>query len=276
MNENKFSPRAEEALRLSQEAAGELGHGYVGTEHLLLGLMRESDGLAHTVLAEAGLTDDMLVEIIKKSVGVGLPGSNPAQGLTPRARRVVEIAMEDSVRGGYNYIGTEHLLAGLLREGNNMAVRILRSAGVDARQLYTALMKKLTAAPRAAQSGDSRTPATGSAKEDGKGSKTLAEFTRDLTADARTGKLDPVIGRDDEIQRVIQILSRRTKNNPALIGEPGVGKTAVAEALAQRLRQTNPPKEILIAPFDPANGCHAGPGALALFFEGDETVRLHP
>ena len=107
MNENKFSPRAEEALRLSQEAAGELGHGYVGTEHLLLGLMRESDGLAHTVLAEAGLTDDMLVEIIKKSVGVGLPGSNPAQGLTPRARRVVEIAMEDSVRGGYNYIGTE-------------------------------------------------------------------------------------------------------------------------------------------------------------------------
>ena len=92
---------------MSQEAAGELGHGYVGTEHLLLGLMRESDGLAHTVLAEAGLTDDMLVEIIKKSVGVGLPGSNPAQGLTPRARRVVEIAMEDSVRGGYNYIGTK-------------------------------------------------------------------------------------------------------------------------------------------------------------------------
>ncbi len=121
MNENKFTPRAEEALRLSQEAAGELGHGYVGTEHLLLGLMRESEGLAHTVLTEAGLTGEMLVEIIKKSVGAGLPGSNPAQGLTPRARRVVEIAMEDSVRGGFNYIGTEHLLAGILREGNNMA-----------------------------------------------------------------------------------------------------------------------------------------------------------
>ena len=237
MNENKFTPTAEEALRLAQEAAGELGHGYVGTEHLLLGLMREDEGMAHTVLTEAGLTDDLLTEMVRKSVGAGLPGGNPAQGLTPRAKHVVEIAMEDSIRGGYAYRGTEHLLAGILREGNNMAVRILRSAGVDARQLYTALMKKLTAAPRAAQSGDSRTPATGSAKEDGKGSKTLAEFTRDLTADARTGKLDPVIGRDDEIQRVIQILSRRTKNNPCLIGEPGVGKTAIAEGLARKIAE---------------------------------------
>ena len=245
MNENKFTPTAEEALRLAQEAAGELGHGYVGTEHLLLGLMREDEGMAHTVLTEAGLTDDLLTEMVRKSVGAGLPGGNPAQGLTPRAKHVVEIAMEDSIRGGYAYIGTEHLLAGILREGNNMAVRILRSAGVDARQLYTALMKKLTAAPRAAQSGDSRTPAAGSAKEDGKGSKTLAEFTRDLTADARTGKLDPVIGRDDEIQRVIQILPRRTKNNPCLIGEPGVGKTAIAEGLARKIAMGDVPENLL-------------------------------
>ena len=245
MNENKFTPTAEEALRLAQEAAGELGHGYVGTEHLLLGLMREDEGMAHTVLTEAGLTDDLLTEMVRKSVGAGLPGGNPAQGLTPRAKHVVEIAMEDSIRGGYAYIGTEHLLAGILREGNNMAVRILRSAGVDARQLYTALMKKLTAAPRAAQSGDSRTPATGSAKEDGKGSKTLAEFTRDLTADARTGKLDPVIGRDDEIQRVIQILSRRTKNNPCLIGEPGVGKTAIAEGMGRKIAMGDVPENLL-------------------------------
>ena len=148
MNENRFTPGAEEALRLSQEAAGELGHGYVGTEHLLLGLMRENEGVAHEVLTEEGLTDEMIVEIIKKSVGAGLPGGNPAQGLTPRAKRVVEIAMEDSVRGGCNFVGTEHLLAGILREGNNMAVRILRTAGVDARKLYTALMTKLSQAPQ--------------------------------------------------------------------------------------------------------------------------------
>ena len=232
MSENKFTPRAEEALRFAQEAAGDLGHGYVGTEHLLVGLLRESDGMAHAVLTEAGLTDDMVVEIIKKSVGAGLPGSNPAQGLTPRAKRVVEIAMEDSMRGGYNYVGTEHLLAGILREGNNMAVRILRTAGVDARHLYTALMQKLNETPRG-RAAESK--AAGTSKDDGGKNKTLREFTRDLTAEARAGRLDPVIGRDDEIQRVIQILSRRTKNNPCLIGEPGVGKTAIAEGLAQRI-----------------------------------------
>ena len=240
MNENKFSPRAEEALRLSQEAAGELGHGYVGTEHLLLGLIREEEGVAHTVLTEAGLTDDMIVEIIKKSVGAGLPGSNPAQGLTPRAKRVVELAMEDSMRGGYNYVGTEHLLAGILREGNNMAVRILRTAGVDARHLYTALMQKLGEMPRS-QAADPGRSGTSPAKEDNGKNKTLKEFTRDLTVDARAGKLDPVIGRDGEIQRVIQILSRRTKNNPCLIGEPGVGKTAIAEGLAQRISKGDVP-----------------------------------
>ena len=243
MNENKFTPRAEEALRLSQEAAGELGHGYVGTEHLLLGLIREEEGLAHTVLTETGLTDDMIVEIIKKSVGAGLPGSNPAQGLTPRAKRVVEIAVEDSVRGGYNYVGTEHLLAGILREGNNMAVRILRTAGVDARHLYTALMQKLNETPRG-QASQAKAAAAASKEDSGK-NKTLKEFTRDLTADARAGKLDPVIGRDAEIQRVIQILSRRSKNNPCLIGEPGVGKTAIAEGLARKIVMGDVPDDLL-------------------------------
>ena len=242
MNENKFTPRAEEALRLSQEAAGELGHGYVGTEHLLLGLIREEEGLAHEVLTEQGLTADMIVEIIKRSVGAGLPGSNPAQGLTPRAKRVVEIAVEDSVRGSYNYVGTEHLLAGLLREGNNMAVRILRTAGVDARHLYTALMQKLNDTPRGKAS---QAKAAAAAREDSGKTKTLKEFTRDLTADARAGKLDPVIGRDSEIQRVIQILSRRTKNNPCLIGEPGVGKTAIAEGLARKIVLGDVPDDLL-------------------------------
>ena len=238
MNENKFTPGAEEVLRLAQEAAGELGHGYVGTEHLLLGLMREEDGLAHAVLTEAGLTPELLEEITRRSVGAGFPGGNPAQGLTPRARRVVEIAVEDAVRGGADAVGTEHLLAGILRDGSNMAVRILRTAGCDARQLYSALMTKLQSQPRAAKSA-------AKAGEQSEGGKTLSEFTRDLTADARASKLDPVIGRDAEIQRVIQILSRRTKNNPVLIGEPGVGKTAIAEGLAQRIAAADVPEELL-------------------------------
>jgi len=241
MNENKFTPAAEEALRLSQEAAGELGHGYVGTEHLLLGLIREEDSVAHTVLTEAGLTDDMVVQIIKKSVGTGLAGSNPAQGLTPRAKRVVEIAMEDAVRGGYARVGGEHLLAGILRSGNNMANRILKSAGADSRQLYTTLMQKMNDVPRN-KSGDAKNSIS---REDSGKHKTLREFTRNLTADARSGKLDPVIGRDDEIQRVIQILSRRTKNNPCLIGEPGVGKTAIAEGLARKIAIGDVPEDLL-------------------------------
>lgn len=241
MNEKRFTPGAEAALRMGHEAASELGHGYVGTEHLLLGLIREDEGIAYTVLMEAGLTDDMLVEIIKKSVGAGLPDGNPAQGLTPRARRVVEIAVEDSARGGYSCVGTEHLLAGILREGNNMAVRILRTAGVEARPLYTALMQKLNERPRNKQT---KTTANATKEENGK-NKTLKEFTRDLTADARAGRLDPVIGRDEEIQRVIQILSRRTKNNPCLIGEPGVGKTAIAEGLARKIVMGDVPDELL-------------------------------
>ena len=240
MNENKFTPTAEEALRLAQEAAGELGHGYVGTEHLLLGLMREDEGMAHTVLTEAGLTDDLLTEMVRKSVGAGLPGGNPAQGLTPRAKHVVEIAMEDSIRGGYAYIGTEHLLMGLLREGNNMALRILRTVGIDPKKLYSAVVKKLNEAPRtAAVSGSASAPA----QEGGK-KGALEEYTRDLTEAARSGKLDPVIGREKEIQRVIQILSRRTKNNPCLIGEPGVGKTAIAEGLAQKIADKDVPYKL--------------------------------
>ena len=242
MSENKFTPRAEEALRLSQEAAEELGHGYVGSEHLLLGLLREEEGIAHRVLSEFGVTDEMVCSVLQRSVGHGVSGAAPSQGLTPRAKSVVELAVSEAARMGSGYIGTEHLLMGLLREGGNMGLRILRTIGVDPNKMYSAVLKKLNdVSAKAVPSGGSAAARDG----DKKNGKALAEFTRDLTEAARSGKLDPVIGREKEIQRVIQILSRRTKNNPVLIGEPGVGKTAIAEGLAERIASGDVPEELL-------------------------------
>ena len=240
MSENKFTPRAEEVLRLSQEAAEDLGHGYVGSEHLLLGLIREEEGIAHRVLSEFGVTDEMVCSVLQRSVGKGMSGAAPSQGLTPRAKSVVELAVSEASRMGSSAIGTAHLLMGLLREGGNMGLRILRTVGVDPNKMYSAVLKKLNDMPRAAAGGTSAPN-----READKKNKTLAEYTRDLTEAARSGKLDPVIGRDTEIHRVIQILSRRSKNNPVLIGEPGVGKTAIAEGLAERIAAGDVPEELL-------------------------------
>ena len=226
---------------MAQEAAEEMGHGYVGTEHILLGLMREEDGIAHRVMREYGMTEDMICTVLERSVGKGLSGAAPSQGLTPRAKSAVELAVSEAMRMGAACIGTEHLLMGLLREGSNMAIRVLETVGIDPKKMYSSVVQKINEGPRAAAGGSMPL----SHREDGKKGKTLAEFTRDLTEAARQGKLDPVIGREKEIQRVIQILSRRTKNNPVLIGEPGVGKTAIAEGLAQRIAAADVPEELL-------------------------------
>jgi ATP-dependent Clp protease ATP-binding subunit ClpC len=234
--EDRFTERAKSVLDLAQAAATELGHGYVGSEHILLGLAREGGGVAAKVLRESGLESRLILDLIDKNIGRGGQGEIPPQGLTPRAKRVIELAVTEANRLGHNYIGTEHLLMGILREYDSVAAKLIISTGVDLNRMYTEILNIFGSSeykPR-------QTAAVGKAKKSD--TKTLDQFSRDLTDMARGGSLDPVIGRENEIQRVIQILSRRTKNNPVLIGEPGVGKTAIAEGLAQRIIAADVPE----------------------------------
>ena len=246
MNETRFTERAQTALRLAQEASVELGHGYVGSEHLLLGLVREGKGVAATVLRSAGLESEIIRGAIARLVGVGAPGSLPSQGLTPRCKKIIELALNEAARLGHRYVGTEHLLMGILREGDGVAVRVLSGAGAEPRKLYG----EVTAAMGGETPPPFRMPGSGAGKPRSEkdyasgDTKLLDQFSRDLTRLAAGGMLDPVVGRDREINRVIQILSRRQKNNPALIGEPGVGKTAVAEGLARRMVAGDVPDEL--------------------------------
>lgn len=219
-----------EAIRLAQEASAQLGHGYVGSEHLLLGLAREGQGLAARVLTEQKLDAETIRASIARLVGVGAPGCSPTQGLTPRCRHIIELAMEESQRMSHRCVGTEHLLLGILREGEGVAARILTGSGLDVRKLYGEVAAAMGGQPMPFPPQRPREP-----REEGRESKLMEQFSRDLTRLAAQGKLDPVTGRDRELRRVIQILTRRTKNNPVLLGEPGVGKTAVAEGLALRI-----------------------------------------
>jgi ATP-dependent Clp protease ATP-binding subunit ClpC len=219
----RFTERARRVVFFAQEEAGRLGENYVSTEHLLLGLVRESDSVAARILERMGVSLAKIRTEIERQVSRGDGRLGQDMQLTPRAKRVIDLAYDEARQLNNNYIGTEHLLLGLIREGDGMAGRVLAKLGVDIEKTRREVMSL--------QDGENQIVASKSRSR----TPTLDEFGRDLTEMARNDKLDPVVGRSNEIERVIQILSRRTKNNPCLIGEPGVGKTAIAEGLAQRI-----------------------------------------